>query len=197
MDNFTRGLQYVPLTLQDTKLFIFVDGFFANNRDLLSQIGYVVVLGNESTDIDSSSFTLTGNIVHWSSTKCKRITRSVLASEIYGVANGVDIGFTIAATVSMILRQLSLPPVPLVVCTDSLSLYDYVMKLGITREKRLMIDIMALREMYERRELVDMRWISGSSNPADAMTKALPNRALQQLIDDNQLIVNVDGWVQR
>jgi hypothetical protein len=60
-----------------------------------------------------------------------------------------------------------------------------------------MIDIMALREMYERRELVDMRWISGSSNPADAMTKALPNRALQQLIDDNQLIVNVDGWVQR
>ena len=109
------------------------------------------------------------------------------------MANGVDIGFTIAATVSMILRQLSLPPVPLVVCTDSLSLYDCVVKLGTTREKRLMIDIMALREMYERRELVDMRWISGSSNPADVMTKALPNKALQQLINDNQLIVNVDG----
>jgi hypothetical protein len=197
MDNLTRGLQYVPLTLQDAKLFIFVDGSFANNRDLSSQIGYVIVLGNESTDTDNSNFTLTGNIVHWSSTKCKRITRSVLASEIYGMANGVDIGFTIAATVSMILRQLSLPPVPLVVCTDSLSLYDCVVKLGTTREKRLMIDIMALREMYERRELVDVRWIRGSSNPADAMTKAVPNKALQQLIDDNQLIVNVNGWVQR
>ena len=81
----------------------------------------------------------------------------MLASEIYGIANDVDIGFTIAATVSMILQQLSLPSVPLVVCTDSLSLYDCVMKLGTTREKRLMIDIMALREMYERRELVDMR----------------------------------------
>ena len=178
MDNLTRGLQYVSLTLQDAKLFIFVDGSFANNRDLSSQIGYVIVLGNESTDTDNSNFTLTGNIVHWSLTKCKRITRSVLASEIYGMANGVDIGFIIAAIVSMILRQLSLPPVPLVVCTDSLSLYDCVVKLGITREKRLMIDIMALREMYERRELVDMRWISGSSNPADAITKTLLNKAL-------------------
>ena len=73
------------------------------------------------------------------------------------MANGVDIGFTIAATVSMILQQLSLPPAPLVVCTDSLSLYDCVVKLEITREKRLMIDIMALREIYERRELIDMR----------------------------------------
>ena len=60
-----------------------------------------------------------------------------------------------------------------------------------------MIDIMALREMYERRELVDMRWISGNSNPADVMTKTLPNKALQQLIDSNQLTVNVEGWVQR
>jgi len=85
------------------KLFIFVNGFFANNRDLLSQIGYVIVLDNESVDIDDSSFTLTDNIIHWSLIKCKRITRSVLASEIYDMANGVNIGFIIAAIVSIIL----------------------------------------------------------------------------------------------
>ena len=113
------------------------------------------------------------------------------------MANGVDIGFAINATVNMIMKQISLSPIPLIICTDSYSLYECIVKLGTTREKRLMINIMALREMYERRELVDMRWISGNSNPADAMTKASPNRAMQQLIDDNQLTVNVEGWVQR
>ena len=72
------------------------------------------------------------------------------------MANSVDISFIIAATVSMILRQLSLPLIPLVVYTDSLLLYDYIIKLGIIRKKRLMINIMALREIYERQELIDI-----------------------------------------
>ena len=83
------------------------------------------------------------------------------------------------------------------ICTDSYSLYECIIKLGTTREKRLMIDNIALREMYERRELVNMRWISGNSNPADAMTKRSPNKAMQKLIDDNQLTINVEEWVKR
>jgi hypothetical protein len=35
--------------------------------------------------------------------------------------------------------------VPLVVYTDSKSLYEYLVKLGTTREKRLMINVMCLR----------------------------------------------------
>jgi len=121
----------------------------------------------------------------------------VLASEIYGMANDVNISFAIIATVNIIMKQINLLSISLVVCTNSYSLYEYIVKLGTTREKRLMIDIMALREMYERRELVDMRWISGNSNPADAMTKGSPNKAMQKLIDNNQLTVNVEGWVKR
>ena len=109
------------------------------------------------------------------------------------MANSVDIGFAINATVNMIMKQINLSPIPLVVYTDSYSLYECIVKLGTTREKRLMIDIMALREMYERRELVDMRWISSNSNPADAMTKVLLNKVMQQLIDNNQLIISVEG----
>jgi len=42
-------------------------------------------------------------------------------------------------------------------CTNSFSLYEYLVKLGTTKEKRLMIDIMALRQLYERRELIEVR----------------------------------------
>jgi hypothetical protein len=76
---------------------VFTDGSFANNKDLSSQIGFVLTLINESSKTDNS-FTIRGNVVHWSSTKCKRVTRSVLASEIYGMVSGFDIGLSIITT---------------------------------------------------------------------------------------------------
>jgi hypothetical protein len=48
-----------------------------------------------------------------------------------------------------------------------------------------MIDIMALRQSYERREITEVRWIDGKDNLADAMTKSIPNKALEKLIDTN------------
>jgi hypothetical protein len=45
-----------------------------------------------------------------------------------------------------------------------------------------MIDIMAICQSYERRELFDIRWINGLDNPADAMTKATPNKALENFV---------------
>lgn len=195
-DNIDRGLTYVRLDMTNLKLFTLVDASFANNKDMSSQMGYVIVLGNEATPSDSS-FKIRGNIVHWSSIKCKRITRSVLASEIYAMAHGVDIAIAIGGTIDMIMERLSMPKVPIVVCTDSRSLYECLVKLGTTKEKRLMIDIMALREAYERRELMDIRWIDGRDNPADSMTKAGPNTAMEHLIDKNELTLRVQGWVNR
>jgi hypothetical protein len=54
-----------------------------------------------------------------------------------------------------------------------------------------MIDVMALRQSNEKREITEIRWIDGKSNPADAITKGTPNRALQQFVDDNQLRVKM------
>ena len=91
------------------------------------------------------------------------------------------------------MKQLSFPSIPIVVCTDSYSLYKCLVKLGSTKEKRLMIDIMALRESYERREILEIRWINGQDNPADAITKKDPNSSLSTLIDSNQLTIRVEG----
>ena len=196
MENIDRGLRYVPVDLANAKLMVFVDGSFANNKDLSSQLGFVMMLVNESAETDNT-FTIRGNVIHYSSTKCKRVTRSVLASEIYGMVNGFDMGIAIASTLRMITERLGLAAIPLIVCTDSYSLYECLVKLGTTKEKRLMIDIMALRQSYERREITEIRWINGEDNPADAFTKASPNRALECFIDNNELTVRVEGWVQR
>lgn len=60
-----------------------------------------------------------------------------------------------------------------------------------------MIDIMALRQMYERRELWKVRWINSNNNPADAITKATPNNSLENFLNTNELDIDVVGWVKR
>ena len=51
---------------------------------------------------------------------------------------------------------------------------------------------MYLRQAYERREITEVKWISGSDNPADAMTKAKLYQAFKILIDINKLDLKVN-----
>ena len=59
--------------------------------------------------------------------------------------------------------------------------------------KRLMIDVMCLRQAYEQRQITEVKWINGDTNPADAMTKGKPCTALLQLIDTNQVKLRAVG----
>ncbi|EED23139.1 hypothetical protein TSTA_065920 [Talaromyces stipitatus ATCC 10500] len=194
--NPERGLRYVPLNLAKARIMVFTDGSFANNRDLTSQIGFLITMVNEDFS-QQGRFVATGNILHWQSAKCKRVTQSVLASEVYGLTAGFDHAFTIASTAKMITSCLDLPAMPVIICMDSFSLYECLDKLGTTKEKHLMIDIMALCQSYEKHEIHEIHWIHGDDNPADAFTKSSPNKALRDLVDSNKLTVRVEGFVER
>ena len=113
------------------------------------------------------------------------------------MVSGFDLGFVINHTLSMIADRLGIPKPRLVLCTDSYSLYQCLVQLGTTSEKRLMIDVMGLRQSYESREIDEIRWICGKDNPADAMTKVSPNHALENLISHNRTTIRVEGWVER
>jgi hypothetical protein len=52
---------------------------------------------------------------------------------------------------------MKLPTIPLVVYTNFYSFYEYLVKLGTTTEKRLIIDIINLRKLYKNREIIDIR----------------------------------------
>lgn len=82
-------------------------------------------------------------------------------------------------------------------CVDSRSLYECLVKLGTTHEKRLMVDIMCLRQSYERREISEILWIPGDQNTADSMTKAKPCDALHKILETNKLQFRIGGWVER
>ena len=56
---------------------------------------------------------------------------------------------------------------------------------------------MSLRQSYERREIVEAKWIDGNTNPADAMTKSKPCQALKNLIETNKIELKESEWVSR
>jgi hypothetical protein len=195
MEHLNRGLSYVHVDLNAAKIFIFADESFANNKDLSSQLGFLVVIAYENHL--ESFFALIGNIMHWSSTKCKRITRSILALEVYEIMNGVDIKIAFATTFEIIIIRFNQPDIFLIICTNLYSLYECLVKLGTTQEKRLIIDILALRQLYERRKIAEIRWIYNRDNPANALIKAIANSSLKQLISTNKFVVRIKENVEK
>jgi hypothetical protein len=57
--------------------------------------------------------------------------------------------YLIKTTLDLILNK----DIPLIVYTDFKSLYNCFVKLGITQKKRLIIDVISMREAYKRKEI--------------------------------------------
>jgi hypothetical protein len=183
IDNHSRDLRYVKLDSTKLQLMIFTNSSFANNRDLFSQIDYVICLADSKH----------ANIVHWSSIKCKRVTRSVLAAELYALAHDFDLDVVFKATLSAILDRF----VSFVLCIDFKSLYDCLVKLDTTQKKRLMIDVMSLRQSYKRRKITKIKWIHDINNSIDFMIKNKAFTILKTLIDINTINININEWIER
>jgi hypothetical protein len=97
------------------------------------------------------------------------------------MAYNFNIGTVIKSTMDKIL-QVNLP---LILCTNSKSLYNCLVQLGTTQEKYLIIDVMCLWQAYKRRQIIKVKWINKEANPADAITKGKPYTAFIQLINTN------------
>jgi len=70
---------------------------------------------------------------------------------------GINMSFAIGFTLTIIMKQLEFLTISIIVCINSYSLYEYLVKLGTIKKKRLIIDIMVIRKSYENRELFEIR----------------------------------------
>ncbi len=185
LNNLIRELRFVSLdvNLNQLKLMIFIDAAFANTLDLHSQIDYVICLTND----------VHINLIHWSSIKCKRVIKSALATKLYAMINDFDV----EAIIKSIIERMLHISLSLILLTDSKFLYDCLVKLNTIAEKKLMIDLMCLRQSYKRRKIAEIRWINEDNNLADAITKSKFCNALIKLIDTNIIELKITEWVER
>ncbi len=113
----------------------YADASFASNNDLTSQLGFIVVLKDK---YDNTS------IIQYGSWKCHRVTRSVLGAEIYAFSHCLDYVLALSNDLTKMLDR----KVKTVMFTDSKCLFDTITKLTSVTEKRLLIDIAAIRVTY-------------------------------------------------
>jgi hypothetical protein len=186
INNQIKKLQYVKLNQLSLQLMIFNDSFFANNRDLFSQIDYVICLNNSIN---------TTNILHWFLIKCKRITRNVLTIELFAMIHDFDVDSMLKI---ILIKILSLKiSISLILVINSKSLYDCLVHLDIIVKKRLMMNVMTFKQSYERREVIKIKWIHESNNSVDSMTKSKSFLTLKTIIDISRINLNTIEWVKR
>ncbi len=118
------------------RLVLFTDASFANSDNLKSQIGFVLALADASGN---------ANIIHYGSSRYKRVTRSVLAAEVHALVYGFDNAFVARD----ILKEILGRDIPIDGIVDSRTLFNEIAKNSTTEEKRLQIDVHALRESHE------------------------------------------------
>ena len=123
-----RGIWHHNLDPESLHLRIYSDSSFANAANLHTQLGFIVCLSDASNRC---------NILTYTSYKSRRIVRSVLGGETYAFVDAFDTGFILRHDISRILNR----DIPLRIFTDSLSLFNVIVKSTTTTERRLMIDI--------------------------------------------------------
>ena len=167
---------------------VLIDGFPEPGR---SQQGYVTCLA------PAGVVNLPEAIIHpisWSSTHIKRVCRATLMAETFAMIKGTEAGARIRAAIVDMKGKLDMrdweesAAQSMGHCwmTDCDSLYEHLMsqRLNSIENKRLAIDLMALRQQIwerqgERTLEVDCscgdypRWIDTSTMLADPLTKAM------------------------
>lgn len=177
-------LQYPKLDKLSLRIQAYTDAAFGNNADFSSQLGYMIFLADKFN---------TCQPLMWSSHKSKRATRSVLGSEVMAFADGFDVAYSLKYDLEHMMQQ----KIPLVMLTDSLSLFDVITKASGTKEKRLAIDLACANQAYQRFEINTLGFIRSENNPADALTKVSSKCNLKNILLSNKLNHPIDQWITR
>ena len=169
--------------IEKARILVFTDASHGSEGGIHSQEGAILF----KFDADSNALTP----LMWSSRKIRRVVKSTLAAETIAAVNGYDDGVYI----QQLLCEFYKTTFPLDFYTDSKSLYDLLSSTHLveTTEKRLKIDIAAIRQAFESGELSSISWIPRKLQLADSLAKLNREAAelLQRTLNEGKLLINL------
>ncbi len=116
-----------------------------------------------------------------------------MAAEVIAFSDAFDVGYTLATELSSLLGR----KVPLILLTDSKSLFDVISKGSRTSEKRMMLDIAAARERYRRRDIFNIGFVRSSKNLVYGLTKPMNQASFLSVLRSRKLSIEPDQWIIR
>lgn len=156
--------------LTDASIMLYSDASHANLSGGGSQGGFLILLqgGNSKTAP-----------LLWKSHKLKRVVKSAMGAETMALLEGAEHAILIKA----LILEITCIDLPLICISDNKSLVTAVKSTKVIEDKRLYIDICALRQMVQREEIAELHLTTSKEQLADCLTKgtASPDKLLQVL----------------
>ena len=177
-------LKFPKLDYSSLHIIGYSDAAFANNHDLSSQLGRIILLTDKNKAAIPISF---------KSYKSRRVTRSVLSAEVIAFADLFDEAYALRSQLEQTLNIA----VPMHLMTDSKSLFDIISKGSRTCEKRIMLDIHSARQAYRAFEISNIGFVRSSNNIADGLTKPKLQKELLNLLQSASHTPVCEQWILR
>ena len=169
-------ITFPSLHLPSTKVVMYSDASFNNLSDGNSQGGYIIFLSDKYNN---------SSPIAWKSTKLRRVARSTLAAETLAFTEGADTAYFIAQIGEE--STLIQPSSPINTYTDNKSLHDSTNTTNQVADRRLRVEISAIREMKDKGE-ISLSWISKDNQIADClMKKGAPYNNLTSALQNGKL----------
>jgi hypothetical protein len=132
-------------------------------------------------------------IIKFRSGKCLRVTHSAMAAETCAFAEAFDAAFVLKHSLEKLLKR----QIRLQLLTDSKQLFDAISHSTQTKEKRILIDIAALKQSFERHEISDLGLVAGRDLLADCFTKDMEPTQLMSAFESGFLRHEIKRWIIR
>ena len=155
------GFLKIPrLQLPSIKIKVITDASFNNLSNGKSQGGHIIMCSDANENCV---------VLSWCSNRVKRVIRSTLAAETLAFADGAES----ALCFSTMLKEFVPDSENLVIecMTDSRSLFDAAGTTTAVSDKRLRVEINAIREMVQNNE-IEIKWVEGKEQMSDVLTKS-------------------------
>ena len=121
----------------------------------------------------------------WNSNKIKRVARSTLAAESLALLDGCDSAFYVGQLLTTILKPAN--KIPVTSITDSDSLYETSSSTKLVLDRRLRVEISAIREMCEKGE-ISLVWVDHKNQLSDVLTKkGAPSQNLMKVLQSGRI----------
>lgn len=146
--------------LRECRLVVFSDSSFANLEDSGSQGARVIFLVDKSQN---------AALMNWNSKRLRRVVRSTLAAETLALSDAVDTAYMINKMLSQLILNNG-EKFKIECLVDSRSLVENIRTSHTHEEKRLLVDMAALREAKDEGD-IDIHWIETKDNLANPLTK--------------------------
>ena len=166
------------LDLKSLSITVFADASFNNLPDGGSQGGYIIFLNDKYNSVVPLS---------WNSTRLRCVARSTLAAETLAMSDACDS----AIFLSHLIEELTKSPkqTNITVLTDNQSFFETLKTTKATLDRRLRVEISALRERCNNDE-ISINRVSSENQLSDPITKrGMFHQKLMQVLPNGCLPV--------